>query len=70
MVVVDEAGQPGYGLRGEVPDCMENVCGMDSVMIYSCTGRGERRMSDVVHQGALMHCLWLFLVFRFIDINV
>jgi len=33
-MVSDEAGQARHCLRGEVPDCMKHICGVDPVVIW------------------------------------
>lgn len=38
-VVSDEAGQAGHSLRGEVPDCVKHICGVDPVVIWVKTDK-------------------------------
>ncbi|CAL8376041.1 unnamed protein product [Arctogadus glacialis] len=42
-MIVDMADQSWHWLCGEVPYCMEHVCGMDSVMIHLIIHRREER---------------------------
>lgn len=56
-VVSHEAGQARHRLRGEVPDCVKHICGMDPVVIWIREdNKSAQCVCDRLHQGAVLGC--------------
>lgn len=53
-VVSNEAGQTRHSLRGEVPDCMKHICGVDPVVIW--VRKRKQAYSVCVTVSTRVHC--------------
>ena len=71
-MIVDMADQSLHWLCGEVPYCMEHVCGMDSVMIHLIIHRREERntLQNISYRPLEDTVALRVVVFRLIDVSV